>query len=71
MLILLNEYFCWSRPDMAALAEVFEATCSYFDPLSFMFSPQPVKHIAFYVKMFVFGTYFHEKVILHLEASLN
>ena len=40
---------------MAALAKVVEAKCLYFDPLSFMFSPQPVKIIAFYVKTFVFG----------------
>ena len=56
---------------MAALAEVLEAKCSHFDPFSFMFSPQPVKHIAFHVKIFVFGTSFHEHVIFHLEASLN
>ena len=56
---------------MAALAEVLEAKCLYFDNLPFMFSPQPVKHIAFYVKLFVFGTSFYEKVIRHLEASLN
>ena len=56
---------------MAALAEVLEAKCSYFDPLSFIFSPQPVKDIAVYVKTFVFGTSFHEKVIFPLEAPLN
>ena len=56
---------------MAALGEVLEAKCSYFDPLSFMFSPQPVKHIAFYVKIFVFATSCHEKTTFPLEASLN
>ena len=56
---------------MAALAEVLEAKCSYFDPLSFICLPQPVKNITFYVKIVVFGTSFHEKVIFHLEASLN
>ena len=56
---------------MAALAEVLEAKCSYFDPLSFMFSPQPVNNITFYVKILILGTPFHEKVFFHLEASLN
>ena len=56
---------------MAALAKVPEAKCSYVDPLSFMFSPQPINNIAFYVKICVFCTSFHEKVIFHVEASLN
>ena len=56
---------------MAALAEVLETKCSSYDLPSFMLSPQPVKHMAFCVKSFVFGTSFHEKVIFHLEASLN
>ena len=56
---------------MAPLAKVLEAKCSHVDPLAFMFSPQPVKDIALYVKIFVFGTSVHEKVFFHVEASLN
>ena len=56
---------------MAPLAEVLEAKCLHVDPLSFMVSPQPIKHIAFYVKIFIFGTPFHEQMVFHLEASLN
>ena len=41
--VSVKNIFCKNRPHMAALAEVLEAKCSYFDPLSFMFSPQPVK----------------------------
>ena len=56
---------------MAALAEVLQAKCSYSDPLPFMFSPQPVNNITFYVEICVFGTACHAKVVFHLEASLN
>ena len=46
---------------MAALAEVLEAKRSYFDPISFMFSPHPAQNIALYLKMCVFGALFLKK----------
>ena len=56
---------------MAALAEVLEAKCPCFDPLSFMFSPHPAQNIALYVMMMIFGALFSEKALFHLEPSLN
>ena len=56
---------------MAALGEVLEAKCSYFDARSFMFSPHPAQNIALYLKIFVFGALFSEKTLFHLEPSLN
>ena len=68
---LSNIFFCKSQPHMAALAEVLEAKCSYFDSLSFMCSPQPAQHITFYCKMLIFSIPFSEKALCHLEPSLN
>ena len=56
---------------MAALGEVLEAKCSYFDARSFMFSPHPAQNIALYLKMFVFGAPFQKKTLFHVEPSLN
>ena len=56
---------------MTALANLYEAKCSYFDPLSFISSPQHVNNIAFYINILICGTPFHEKVVFHLEATLN
>ena len=67
----MEHSFCKSRPYMAHQANPYEAKCSYVDSLSFIFSPQPVKSIAFYVKSLVFGTSFHEKAVFHSEASRN
>ena len=52
---------------MAALAEVLEAKCSYFDPLTFMCSPHPAQYIAFYLKMLISTPAGHEKTLFHLE----
>ena len=46
---------------MAALGEVLQAKCSYFDARSFMFSPHPAQNIALYLKIFVFGALFLKK----------
>ena len=46
---------------MAALGEVLEAKCSYFDARSFMFSPHPAQNIALYLKIVVFGALFLKK----------
>ena len=70
-MFLLENSFCKSRPHMAAEANAYGAKCSYIDPLSFMCSPQPVKNISYYVKILIFGILFQEKVVFHLEASLN
>ena len=58
---LLNHSFCKNRPHMAALGEVLEAKCSYFDARSFMFSPHPAQNIALYLKILVFGALFLKK----------
>ena len=63
--------FCESRPHMAALAKVTEAKCSYFDPLSFMCSPQPDENIAFRFKILVFSTPSPENALFHFAPSLN
>ena len=46
---------------MAALGEVLQAKCSYFDARSFMFSPHPAQNIALYLNIFVFGALFLKK----------
>ena len=58
---LSNVSFCKKRPHMAALGEVLEAKCSYFDARSFMFSPHPVQNITLYLKMCVCGGLFLKK----------
>ena len=71
ILICVENSVCESWPYMAALAKVTEAKCAYFDPLSFMCSPQPDEDIAFCFKMFVFGTPFLDKTLFHFAASRN
>ena len=56
---------------MAALGEVLQAKCSYFDAGSFMCSPHPAQNIALYPKILVFGALFLKKSLFHLEPSLN
>ena len=55
---------------MAAMAEVLEAKRSYFDYLSFTFSPHPAQIITFDIKAFIFGA-LSAKTLFHLEPSLN
>ena len=45
--------FSKTRLHMAALGEVLEAKCSYFDARSFMFSPHPAQNIALYIKILI------------------
>ena len=56
---------------MAALGKVLEAKCSYFDVLSFMFSPHPAQNTTLYLKMLGIWSPFSEKALFHLEPSLN
>ena len=55
---------------MAALANPYEAKRSYFDPLSFMCSPQHVKHITFCVKILIFSIPFHEESLIHFAPCM-
>lgn len=71
MSISLENYFCNSRPHMAALANPSEAKCSYFDPLSFMCSPKLDQNIALYLKMLTSTPVFLTNTLFHLEPSLN
>ena len=67
----LENSFCKSRPRMAALANPYEAKCSYVDPPFFIFPPQPNQHLSFYIKIVTLASLFHEKTLFHVEPPLN
>ena len=59
--LLSNVSFCKKRPHMAALGEVLEAKCSYFDaPFFHVFTP-PCQNIALYLKILICGALFLKK----------
>ena len=67
----LKHSFCINRLHMAALGEVLEAKCSYFDVLSFRCSPHPAQNIALYLKIVVFGALFLKKHFFMLSLPWN